>query len=233
MSPILGSLEPVVIHEKPTVFRGNSQRIRGDYSGAQVVTDSGSSRFGEATLKRSVYCASSVGLTLLTASGNIVGSSAAQSVTATGTALVNPSTSSMALVLLRVSLSIDSGTLAAGGVYHGIGVGQTVATSLSGMSQGISTAAGGGAPAAAGWVFSKPTSTTYTGAALPVQLTPIAGFTAAAITTGVPARLVDEVDGGIVLFPGAEYRPLFAAVGTSVIYNIGYTWMEVPVVALG
>ena len=215
-----------VYHEKQTVFKGDWKGARGDYSGATVVSGSGSGDYGEAVMKQHVYHGSSVTLTLLVSSGNIVGATAAESVTATNTSLFNPVGSGVVLVMLRVALSINSGTLAAGGIYHGIGTGQTVSGSISGAASGSNAYVGG--TASLGKVFTKATATTYTGAAAPTQLGPIVGTTAAAITTGLIQPIVDELNGSIVLPPGAEYRPLFTAVGTSQIYNIGYTWAEIP-----
>jgi hypothetical protein len=220
-----------VFHEKRAIGKGDWGPARGDYSGATVVSGSGSSRFGEAALKGHLFTGLADTLTLLTNSGNTVGHTAAQAVTATGTALFNPTGSGVALVLLRVSMSINSGTLAAGGVYHGVGTGQTVLSSIDGAAAGTSCLVGSGA-VSAGRVFEKATSTTYTGASACTAISPIVGFTAAAITTGLIQPIVDEVDGAIVLLPGSEYRPLFTAVGTSVIYNIGYTWAEVPTTAV-
>lgn len=219
-----GSVDPRAVHQAQTVRRGDSAQIRGDFSGAQVVAHTGTSRFGEATLKGQVFHAVSPTLTLAASGGNLVGSTAAQ---ATNTCLFNPVASDKNLVLLKVALSVNSGTLAAGGVYHGVQAAQTIATSISGAARGVSALVGSGA-SSAGWVFTQGTQATLTGGGATTQLTPIAGTTAAAITTGLVVPIVDDVDGSIVIKPGFAYQPLFTGVGTSVIYNFGYTWMEVP-----
>ncbi len=215
-----------VFHEKNTVLKGNWAAARGDGTGATVVSGSGLSRYGEAALKGHLFHGAAVTLTLLTASGNTVGHTAAEAVTATGTALFNPTGSGVNVVLLRVALSINSGTLPAGGVYHGTGTGNTTLNTISGAFSGTNALAGGAGSAAR--VFFKATSTTYTGASAVSQLGPIVGTTAAAITTGLIQPIVDEVDGAIVLPPGSEYRPVWTSVGTSVVYNVGYTWLELP-----
>lgn len=226
--------QPRLYSGKTTYTNGWSDaRQRGDYTGAAVVTGSGLSRFGEASLKGDIFSGSAVGLTLLTASGNTVGHTAAEAVTATGTSLFNPTTSQVAMILLRIALSVNSGTFAAGGAWHGLGVAQSVATSLSGVKTGYGSKAGTSALAASqGRIFEKATSTTYTGASAVQQLDPIAGTTATAAANGYLLQVVDEVDGKFVLLPGGEYRPLWTAVGTSVVYNIGYTWMEVPLASV-
>ena len=226
-------MNEVKIHTVPSVNRGDvSNVLRVDHTSALVTTQSGSGRYGEAALKGRVYAGEATGLTLLTASGNTVGHSAAQAVTATGTSLFNPATSNVALVMLRVSISADSGTFAAGGVHHGVGSGQSVLNTISGAKAGTSMLVGGGAAASQGRIFEKATSTTYTGASAVTALAPLAGSTATAAANAYLHQIVDEIDGAIVLLPGAEYRPLFTAVGTSVVYNIGYVWMEVPVAAI-
>jgi hypothetical protein len=217
-----------VFHEKQVVYKGAWAAQRGDYSGAAVVTGSGSGDYGEAALKGNLFHGASVGLTLLTAAGNIVGATAAQSVTATNTALYNPSSDKI-MLLQRVVISIDSGTLAAGGIYHGVATANSVSASISGAAAGTNAYVGGAT--SSGRVFTKATASTYTGAGLIGVLAPIVGTTAAAITTGLIAPIDCELKGAIAIPPGCEYRPVFAAVGTTVIFNVGYTWTEVPTFA--
>lgn len=220
-----GTIHPIAYNEKQSVARGNTAKVRGDFSGAQVVSQTGTGRFGEAVLKGGVFTAVSPTLTLAASGGNLVGSTAAQ---ATNTCLFNPVGSNVNLVLLRVSVSINSGTFAAGGVFHGVQTSQTIATSISGAAQGKACLVGSGA-ASQGYVFTQGTQATLTGGGATVQLGPIAGTTATAAANGYLQPVVDEVDGAIVLQPGTAYQPLFAGVGTSVIYNVSYTWMEVPI----
>ncbi len=218
-----------IYHEKASVFKGNWGGARGDYSGATVVSGSGSGDHGEAALKGHIFHGASVGMTLLTAAGNIVGATQAQSVTATNTALFNPSADKV-LLLQRVIISVDSGTFAAGGIYHGVSTGNTVLPTISGAAAGTNGFLGGAG--SAGRVFTKATASTYTGAGIAAtSLLPIVGTTAAAITTGLIAPIVSDVNGMIAIPPGCEYRPLFAAVGTTVIFNVGYSWTEVPTFA--
>lgn len=221
----MSTVEPIVLNEKGTVNRGDSRRIRGDWSGAQVVSQTGTSRFGEAVLKGGVFQATSPTLTLAASGGNLVGSTAGQD---TNTCLFNPTTSSNYLVLLRVALSVNSGTFAAGGVFHGVQTSQTIATTISGAARGTSCLVGAG-PVSQGWVFTQGTQAALTGGGATTRLAPIAGTTATAAANGYLLNIVDEVDGAIVLPPGTAYQPLFAGVGTTVIYNVGYTWMEIPV----
>jgi hypothetical protein len=200
---------------------------RIDGSGAVVTSGSGSSRFGEAVLKGRVFHGASITLTLAASGGNLVASAADA---ATNTALVNPVGSGVNIVLLRVAISVNSGTFAAGGVYHGVANGHTIATSLSGMARGTNAKVGSG-ELSAGYVFTKATQSARTGGAAPTQLCPIAGTTATAAANAYFQQVIDEVDGSIVLSPGSEYLPLFTGVGTTVIYNVGYTWMEIPIAA--
>lgn len=219
-----GTIEPLGIHEVQNVSRGDSRKIRIDHSGAQVVAEAGTGRFAEGGLKGKVFSGTSVTLTLAASGGNLVGSTAAQ---ATNTCLFNPSNSTSHLVLLRVSLSINSGTFAAGGVYHGIQTAQTIATSIAGAARGVSGLVNSGA-LSQGWVFTQGTQATLTGGGATTQLWPIAGTTATAAANATLVAIQDNVDGLIVLPPGTAYQPLFTGVGTTVIYNAGYIWYEVP-----
>jgi hypothetical protein len=216
-----------VFHEKRQLGKGDWGPARGDYSGATVVSGSGSSRFGEAAVKGHLFHALSPSLTLDGTSGNLLNSSAANAVTATNTALVNVSGSGVAMLIQRVALTITSGTLAPGGVAHSIGTGHTVAASLSGMAKGYSASPSGAR--AAGYFFTKATGTTYTGASAPVAVQAFATSTATAAAQGYLSQVIDEIDGGFCLLPGDEYRPQFYTAGTTIIYSVGYTWTEVPV----
>lgn len=222
-----GQFEVLGLHEKQQVGRGNSARIRVDGSGSQVVSQAGLGRFGEAALKGQMFHALSQGLTLDATSGNLLGSTAANAVTASNTALVNPSSSGVAMALQRVSIGVTSGTFGVAGVYHAVGTGHTVATTLSGMAQGYNGAANGSR--SAGYYFTKATGAAFTGASLAVAIGVMAGATAGAAANVYLLRCVDELDGSIVLMPGDEYRPQFGAVGTTVIYSVSYSWTEVPV----
>lgn len=214
-----------LIHSKLTVPKGNLIRnVRGGNSGEVITSEAGLGRLGEAAIKGQVFMACSPTLTLAASGGNLVGSSAGAD---TNTALINPSTSDKHLILMRVALSVNSGTFAAGGVYHGLASGQTVATSLAGMARGTNARAGDG-QVSAGYFWTKGTQAALTGGAAPTQLSPIAGTTATAAANGYLLNVVDDVNGAIVLPPGGQYQPLFTGVGTTVIYNVGYTWIEVP-----
>lgn len=212
------------IHYVPNVATGDTAKSRVSGMGGLVVANAGTGRFGEAALEGRVFSKVSPTLTLAASGGNLVGSTAGQD---TNTCLFNPVGSTKDLVLLRVALSVNSGTFAAGGVYHGIQTSQTIATTLSGAAQGVSHRPGAG-DSSAGYVFTQGTQAALTGGGATTQLSPIAGTTATAAANGYLQQVIDEVDGAIVLRPGTAYQPLFTGVGTTVIYNVGYTWLEVP-----
>lgn len=219
-----GTIEPLGLHEVTNVGRGSQNRIRINHGSAQVVSMDGSGRYGEGALKARVFHAVSPTLTLAASGGNLVGSTAGQN---TNTCLFNPVNSNYHLVLLRVALSVNSGTFAAGGAYHGVQTSQTIATSLAGAAQGVSGLVGSAAKSA-GWVFTQGTQAALTGGGATTQLGPIAGTTATAAANAYLLPLVEELNGSIVLPPGTAYQPLFTGVGTTVIYNMGYTWYELP-----
>lgn len=220
------SLQPK--NDNPLVLRGNvAPTVRAAHDGALVTQDSGSGRYGEVALKGQVFSGCAEGLTL--AAGNLVGATAAAN---TNTCLFNPPGSGVKAILLRTSISFDSGTFAAGGFYHGAMTGHTIATSLAAAVAPTSNLLGSGLTSACRFTDSD-AGAALTGGAAPVTLWPMFGTTATVIANASPkiGEIVQEIDGAIVLLPGSAYLPLAAGAGTSVVFNFGYVWREVSLSA--
>lgn len=219
-----GTIQTQVFHDKPVVPRGNVANVRGDHSGAMVVTRSGLGAWGEAALKGSLF--SGFADTNTIAAGNV---NAAAAAATTNTGLLNPATSTATLVLLEVTCAIQSGTPGVGSIYHSRSTATTILTSVVGFSRGVSAISG--AASGQGFVLDSNAGVTLTGS---TALTTLSCWgvplTATAITTSAtsPGLLVAKVDGAIVLAPGDMYLPTFTAAGTTMICNFGYLWYEVP-----
>lgn len=210
--------------DKVVAARGTYTGLRGDHSGALVVQQAGRGTYGEAVLKGNVYSGSAEGMTL--AAGNLVGAAAGAN---TNTCLFNPSGSGVYAVLLRVSISFDSGTFAAGGFYHGRLPAHSVATSLAAAVAPTNMLFGSGNAAACRFTDSD-SGAALTGGTAPVPVYPMFGTTATVIANASPkiGEIVQEIDGAIVIPPGEGYIPLGAGAGTSVVFNFGYVWEEIP-----
>lgn len=156
------------------------------------------------------------------AAGNIVGATAAA---ATQFALTNPATSNKKLVLTRFYMGVISGTPGPGPVFHGMiltnptlaSIGGTIRSSILGSSTLASIAtphvlAGGSA---------------LTGASAPLILRP-AAFSATATAQAIPGSVntVEDIDGDIIVPPGATWLPLWSVAGTSLLNAYGVSWYE-------
>ena len=154
---------------------------------------------------------------------------AATAASATQFAIWNPATNNKNISLLRLTLSLISGTTPVGPVsysqFSGVGV-PTVASSGTPFNclygnKGNPSASYMAAGAAGG------TALTGGGALVTVNNS---GFY---FSAGVYANLaigyaVDDIDGRIVLQPGQGFVPTFAAAGTSLLGAWGLVWEEVP-----
>jgi hypothetical protein len=144
-------------------------------------------------------------------------------------ALWNPVTSLKRLAIKKVAISYFSGTLGAGSFYHGFNPVGTVlpssGTSLTANCLGIGNASG---PPAVGVAITG--ATVVAGKVL----YPFASSLPILATTAVaPFAIIEDVDGAIVLEPGAVYQLLgvFGAAGTTPKVSVGIVWEEVPYVA--
>lgn len=209
-------------NERQVVAKGNWGSARGDHTGATVVTRSGSGEWGEAALKGHLFCGYADTNTI--AAGNV---NAAAAAATTNTGLLNPVGSNTLMLIQRVTVAIQSGTLAAGGIYHSVSKDTTILTSVVGFSQG-QRCNNFTSQDSVGYVLDSNAGVALTGSTALTTLFPFIGTTAAAVTTGLLAPANDVVGGAIILGPGDMYLPTFTGAGTTVIANFGYLWTEVP-----
>lgn len=143
--------------------------------------------------------------------------------------LYNPPNSKVRLVLQKLRLSYFSGTLAAGSYYHCTMPIGTAAPSSGTAPTPFTTDAGNLSAGAPQGVFRyAPTvvAPTSTGLILPVGFATGQSLASSAIT---PPGMIDDVDGEIIVEPGAQWQlqSVLGANGSSPKISVGLTWKEV------
>lgn len=151
------------------------------------------------------------------APGTAIGTTAAYT-------LQNQAGSGVNLVILKAYMGYVSGTLGAGVVnylYNGPNTTLATGTAIVPVCNFLDGTA------------SQSTTKPFTTATIvsPTLLRPFASLTASLATTAVaPWRIVDDVNGGIIVPPGANLSlHATAAAGTSPLVIFGMTWAEVAV----
>lgn len=139
--------------------------------------------------------------------------------TTAGVALANPSGSGKNLSISRVALGLVSGTFVVGTVMHGVNT-NTVAAPVTGTALTAIPGLIGGSFSAVG----KPFAT----ATLPVAQTPLRPFAVKNVTaaTGSWFQVTEDVDGQIVLAPGATWSLFSVGADTTPLEIVGLTWVE-------
>lgn len=168
-----------------------------------------------------------LGLTWTTgiAAGNIAAAAAAA---VTNFAIWNPLTATKNISLLRLTLSLISGTTPVGPIsysqFSGVGVPTVAASgtpynclfgSTTAPTAKYMASAGGSALTGGGAIVTVNTSGFY--------------FTAGTYANLAVGYAVDDIDGRIVLAPGQGFVPVFAGAGTTVLGAWGLIWEECPV----
>lgn len=186
---------------------------------------------GEATVAQAhgkYYEAASRGV-LFAAADQGVGVTVQVTITTTAMySLHNPLGSQKRLALSKMCIAYFSGTLGAGAFYHGYNpVGTTLpssGTSLTARNMDI-----GNQPATVAVGVALSGSTVVAGTVLYpfASSLPILASTAVA-----PFAIIEDVDGAIVLEPGAVYQLLgvFGGTGSTPKVSVGCIWEEVPIV---
>jgi hypothetical protein len=180
-------------------------------------------RYQEATIRGNVYSLTLVATSTGVAAGNVAGAAAAAS---TQFILWNPSATQKALVLLKFGMGVISGTPGAGPMFHGMLT--TVPTIASSGGPAINNLTGAGTGSISKFVASA-AGTALTGGGAPTTLR-VADFasTATAQSSVGELRVVEYIDGEIILPPGVGWVPLWGAAGTSLLNAYSITWEEVP-----
>ena len=163
--------------------------------------------------------------TTTVAAGNVAAATAAAS---TQFAIWNPATNTKNLSLLRLTLSIISGTTPVPPVsysqFSGVGV-----PSVASVGTPYNALFGSAIAPTAHYMASAAGAALTGGGA--IVSTGISGFY---FSAGTYANLavsyaVDDIDGRIVIGPGQGFVPVFAAAGTTFLGAWGLIWEEVPI----
>ena len=169
--------------------------------------------------------------TLFSAADAGAGVAVTATITTTATfTLHNPLNSQKRIAIKKLSVAYFSGTLGAGAFYHGhLPPGNTLpssGTALTARNMDIGNQSG---------VAAVGVATTAATVVAGLVLYPFASLFPVLATSAVsgPVQCTEDVDGAIVLEPGAQYQLLgvFGAAGTTPKVDIGCLWEEIGIVA--
>lgn len=141
--------------------------------------------------------------------------------------LYNPPGSGKRLAIQKVSLGYVSGTLGSGAIYHAANTSTTVTAPSSGTTRTPTCLDIGNA--------ATPVGVARTGSTVvaPTVLRPFCSIFKELATTANPMQqITEDVDGEIVVEPGACYQiqGVLGDTGTSPVVSVGVTWEEIPIV---
>lgn len=194
--------------------------LRQGREGALIVND-GAARYGEATSRGTVFTVSTAaaGTTVVAANASPVASGGATILT-----LYNPPGSGKNLEVIKVYCNVLSGTTAAGGMVFNVVSNQNISAAQNATP--VSNLIGGAASVGKGY-----TQTALTGGATAMTLLrAINGavpFAAAVAATTPGLQGLDEVEGAIVIPPGAALTIADVAIGTTVLVQAAIVYREV------
>ncbi len=202
---------------------GTQPTLRGGRQNDLIVSEL-HGRFYEQVSRGNVFALNLVATTTGVAAGNINLAAAAAS---TQFAIWNPLTSSVNLSLLAVYFGITSGTIVGGPLFHSY-FGTTIPT-IASTGAAVNCQIGNTAGSVAK-VMASAAGAALTGGSALLTLRPMTnGYSAGTYAALGGAVAFENVDGSIVIKPGAGWVPTFAAAGTSVLSTWGAVWEEVPV----
>lgn len=207
------------VGEQPTPPGNTPPTGRQDKLGGAVISQ-GAGKYYENAQNGRIFAAADQG----------VGVTVQVTITTTATlSLHNPVASQKRLEILKVGIAYFSGTLGAGAFYHGFNPVGTVLPSSGSLLVANCTDIGNASTAVAVGV-PRSGSTVVAGTVLYpfASSLPILASTAVA-----PFAVIEDVDGLIVLEPGAVYQLLgvFGGTGSSPKVSVGIIWRECPYVA--
>lgn len=184
-------------------------------AGGQQLANLGNGKYYELVREGVVF----IGQTAVTgvAPGTAIGTTAAA-------ALYNPVGSGKNIVLLQTTLGYVSGTLGAGVVSYCLNT-NLVAAAVTGTAMAHRNAFAGSAATAA--------ASALTTATLPAAPQPVRSFcslqASLASTAVAPWQVMDDVDGALILKPGATVSlQATAATGSSPLVVYSFMWAELP-----
>lgn len=182
-------------------------------------------RYYENVSRGNVFALNLTATTTGVAAGNINLAAAAAS---TQFAIWNPATSGVNLSLLFMYAGITSGTIVGGPLFHNY-FGTTLPTIASVGTAPVNCLLGNTSGSASKFVASAAGTALTGGSALLILRPSTIGFSAGTYAALGGSVQYEDIQGSIVVKPGAGWVPCFAAAGTSVLSTWGAVWEEVPV----
>lgn len=185
-------------------------------------------RYYEATSRGTVFSAGLTAWTSTVAAGNIIGAAAAAS---TQFAVWNPFGSGKNLSLLKFGVYPISGTAPIPAVFH------SMSATAPTIAESIATTFGfkacnniGMATASVARVLASQAGAALTGStALTIVRAADLFITAGTAANLGGQKVIEYVDGDIVIPPGTCWVPTWAAAGTTFLGGYSVTWEEIPV----
>ena len=206
---------------------GTVAPARASRIGAEVVGD-GQGRYYEAASRGNVFSAGLTAWTSTVAAGNILLAAAAAS---TQFAIWNPAGSGKNLSLLKFGVYPISGTAPIPAVFHSATLtAPSIATSVAATYGWFGCNNVGMAAASVARVLASQAGSALTGSsALTIIRAADLFITAGAAANLQGMKVIEYIDGDIVIPPGTGWVPTWAAAGTTFLGGYSITWEEIPV----
>ena len=184
-------------------------------------------RFAEMAIRSRSYSLALAATTTGVPAGNITGAAAAAS---TNFALWNPLGTGVNVVLKRFYFGIVSGSIVVGPLLHNVfsGALPSIASVGTAFNNLIGQTYGGQAK----FLVNAGGTVALTGGSALTLLRPSTisfGAAATAFAAAGGSAHFEDIDGDIVLPPGAGWVPCFSGAGTSLLNAWGITWNEIPI----
>jgi hypothetical protein len=210
-----------------TLADGTVAPSRASRLGAGI-TGEGQGRYYEATSRGTVFSAGITAWTSTVASGNVIGAAGSGY---TQFAVWNPTGSGKNLSLLKFGVYPISGTAPIPAIWHSATTtAPSIATSVAATYGWFSCNNTGMAVASVARVLASQAGAILTGTStLTIIRAADLYITAGTAANLAGAKVIEYIDGDIVIPPGTGWIPTWAAVGTTFLGGYSITWEEIPV----
>jgi len=218
---VINEMRGVVGEKKLGIGAQSPVRLTNDASVGVGMT---AAKYYELVMTGRVFHTTCVHTTAI-AAGHLLSAAAAANVQFI---LWNPLNSGYNLVLLKCGVFISSGTTPVPPVYHGYMANGTVLTNTA--INGVFNAKLGAVANPVAGYYQHVTGTANTGATAikPVRVADLQ-FSAGTYASLAGVKVIEYVDGDLVVLPGYTWAPMWAAAGTSMVVGYSITWYEAPV----
>lgn len=202
---------------------GTVNPARATKTGA-LVTAEAQGKYYEQASRGNVFSLVLAAWTTTVNAGNINSAAAAAT---TQFALWNPANSGKNLSLLKFGVWPISGTAPVAGVFHSKGTAPTVASAA--LTPVANNLIGNTAASVAGYMSSAAGAALTGGGALTLIRAADLFITAGTAANLGGYKVIENIDGDIVIPPGMMWVPTWQAAGTTFLGGYSITWEEMPV----